>query len=396
MKRHLPRAIALVLAVVILMLSLTACGAQPILTEDYQYTQDELKSMKLAKYSYDDNAPSLYEAFADYFKVGACINPWTISNTSSDDFKSIMKQFNTFVLENASKPDAMHPSENTYNFTNVDAYVEFGEKYDVTLRGHTLIWHSQVPDWFFYASGVSGEPATAEQLMQRIDEHVTTIVSRYAGKIDTWDVVNEVINDGGGLRYSKWLEIIGDYDGDGDKYDYIEQAFISARAADPDARLIINDYNMEWSEQKTISMYLAVKKMLEDGVPIDGIGLQMHISYDTNIDTLRSNLEKLARLREINPDFILEVTELDMNCNGWNGDPDDKEFIEKYNQTYKDLFALLMEYSEMGLIDSVVFWGINDGNSWLNSSEKDNYPFLIARDNELKSAYWDVISLALK
>ncbi len=392
MKKQLLKAFALVLSVMIL---LTACSAEPILTEDYQYTKGELKSMKLAEYSYDDNAPSLYKAFEDYFRVGAAINPWLYNDESSNDFKSIMKQFNTFVLENASKPDAMRPNESTYNFTEVDKFVEFGEKYDVTLRGHTLIWHSQCPDWFFYASGNSGEPATAEQLMKRIEEHVTTIVTHYKGKIDTWDVVNEVINDGGGLRFSKWLEIVGDYDGDGDKYDYIEQAFISARAADPDARLIINDYNMEWSEQKTISMYLAVKKMLEDGVPIDGVGLQMHIGYDTNIDTLRSNLEKLAKLREINPDFILEVTELDMNCNGWDGDPNDKEFIEKYNQTYRDLFALLMEYSEMGLLDSVVFWGINDGNSWLNG-DMDNYPFLIARENRLKTAYWDVISLVLK
>lgn len=395
MKRHLLRSLALVIAIVASMLSLTACTAEPILTEDYQYTKDEFKSMQLAKYSYDDNAPSLYKAFEDYFKVGAAINPWTFSDKSTNDFKSITKQFNTFVLENASKPDAMHPSEDRYNFTEVDKFVEFGEEYGYTLRGHTLIWHSQVPDWFFYASGNSGEPATAEQLMKRIDEHVTTIVTHYKGKIDTWDVVNEVINDGGGLRFSDWLKIVGDYDGDGDKYDYIEQAFISARAADPDARLIINDYNMEWSEQKTISMYLAVRKMLEDGVPIDGVGLQMHIGYDTNIDTLRSNLEKLAKLRELNPDFVLEVTELDMNCNGWDGDPNDKEFIEKFNQTYRDLFALLMEYSEMGLIDSVVFWGINDGNSWLNG-DFDNYPFLIARENEIKSAYWDVISLVLE
>ncbi len=392
MKNRILKVFALLSAVTLLF---TACAAEPILSENYTYAKKELGSMKLAEYVYDDNAPSLCDAYADYFNVGACINPWNLDDTSSDDFKGIMKQFNAFVYENAGKPDAMHPSEKVYNFNDVDKFVEFGEKYDVTLRGHTLIWHSQVADWFFYASGTSGEPATAEQLLKRIDEHVTTIVSRYKGKIDSWDVVNEVINDGGGLRFSDWLKIVGDYDGDGDKYDYIEQAFISARAADPDARLIINDYNMEWSEQKTISMYLAVKKMLEDGVPIDGVGLQMHIGYDTNIDTLRSNLEKLAKLREINPDFILEVTELDMNCNGWDGDPNDKEFIEQFNKTYADLFALLMEYSEMGLLDTVVFWGINDGHSWLNSSERDNYPFLIDRENKFKSAYWDVISLPL-
>lgn len=380
----------------LMLLSLTACSAEPIMTEDYTYSSSELKSMELAEYSYDDNAPSLKDAYADYFKVGACINPWVFENESGDDFKSIVKQFNTFVLENQTKPDHIHPSEDRYNFEATDAFVEFGEKYDLTLRGHTLVWHSQCPDWFFYKSGNSGEKATAEQLMKRIDEHVTTIVTRYKGKIDTWDVVNEVMEDGGGLRVSDWLLIVGDYNGDGDKYDYIEQAFISARKADPDARLIINDYNMEWNETKAITMYTAVKKMLQDGVPIDGIGFQCHIGYNTDINTFRRNMEILSRLREYNPDIVFEITELDMNCKDWEGKYTEREFQEIFNQKYTELFELFMEYSELGLLDSVVFWGMNDANSWLNSSEKENYPFLIGRENDLKDAYFDVIALPLK
>lgn len=410
MKRHL-RILSLLVAVVMMAMSFAACSdeavsdpasepdsgvskAVELYGTDYQYTTDELEEMKKVMFSFMPAAPSLHEAFSDYFYVGGCINSGDITG-KGENFTSMMKQFNTFVLENECKPENLHPDENRYYWDTIDRFMDFGEEYGVRLRGHTLLWHAQVPNWFFFKSGTSGEAASAKQVLDRIDEHVTTIIEHCKGKIDVWDVVNEVFNDDGTLRDSRWLQLVGDYDGDGDKYDYIEQAFISARAADPDARLIINDYNMEWSEQKTISMYLAVKKMLEDGVPIDGVGLQMHIGYDTNIDTLRSNLEKLAKLREINPDFILEVTELDMNCNGWDGDPNDKEFIEQFNKTYADLFALLMEYSEMGLLDTVVFWGINDGHSWLNSSERDNYPFLIDRENKFKSAYWDVISLPL-
>lgn len=368
---------------------------------DYEYKKSELAAMQKAEHTYDEDAPSLYEAFSDYFRVGAAINSWYFSNTKSEDFISMMKQFNIFTLENESKPDAMHPSEDRYNFTNVDKFVAFGEKYGVSLRGHTLIWHSQCPNWFFYKSGTSGTAATAEQLMERIDEHVTTIVSRYAGKIDSWDVVNEVFNDDGTLRDSKWLQIVGDYDGDGDKYDYIEQAFISASKADPEAKLIINDYNLEWSSSKVNGVYNLVKSMLQDGIKVDGVGLQMHIAYNTDINTLRKNLEKLATLREYNPDFTIQITEMDMSCFVWNDnslkvDLTDS-FMKQYNKTYVEAFKLFMEFSERGLIDTVVFWGINDDHSWLNNSPagRVNHPFLIDRDNGFKSTYWEVLSLTL-
>ena len=365
----------------------------------YEYTESELSAMKTATYSYDTAAPSLYEAFADYFNVGTCINSWNLNSTTSSDFRSFMKQFNTFVYENESKPDAMHPSENTYNFSNMDKLVDFGQKYGVNLRGHTLIWHAQCPDWFFYKSGTSGTKATAAKVLERIDTHVTTIVSRYKGKVRSWDVVNEVLNDDGTLRDSNWLQTVGDYDGDGDKYDFIEQAFRSAAAADPDAKLIINDYNLEWSTAKTQGMYDLVKSMLEDGIKVDGIGLQMHIGYDTNISQLRTNMEKLAGLKKYNPNFTLEVTEMDVSCFKWGDDSKTVDlnatFMAQYNKTYTEAFKLFMDLADRGVVDTVVFWGINDGNSWINSDGRVNHPFLIARENKIKSTYWEVLSLVL-
>ncbi len=364
-------------AVVIAALLFTSCGAK-------------------ATYSYEDNAPSLAEAYKDYFRIGSAINTWNLNDPESNEYKMILKQYNTLVLENESKPDALHPSEDTYNFTNFDKFVDFCEENDIVERGHTLLWHSQCPDWFFKDG--NGQ-ASADLLVQRIKDHVTTIVSRYKGRVDTWDVVNEVIADDYGLRRSNWYNIVGDYDGDGDSYDFIETAFIAAREADPDARLIINDYSLESSTNKVITMYNAVKKMLEDGVPIDGVGFQMHIGLGMDLERMEDNFRIIAKLREINPDFIIEVTEMDMNCynedqNG-NSIPLSKEQEEQFNETYVGVFNLLLDLAEEGVLDSAIFWGLHDGTSWLNGHH-ETYPMLFDREMKMKDTFWDIIDLPSK
>lgn len=346
-----------------------------------------------AVFAYDDDAPSLCEAYSDYFRVGCAVNSWDIENPNSEQYKIILKNFNTLVMENESKPENLHPKEDEYYFDKFDEFVDFCEDNDIVVRGHTLIWHSQCPDWFFKDGN---EDASAELILERIKEHVTTIVSRYKGRVSTWDVVNEVIGDDVSLRYSNWSRLVGDYDGDGDKYDFIETAFRAAREADPDARLIINDYSLESSTDKAIRMYNAVKKMLEEGVPIDGVGFQMHIGKDADVEAMRENYRIISRLREIDPDFLIEVTELDVNCYGWGQEEKDvevtKKFLKEFSKTYTDVFEMLMDLSDEGILDSVVFWGLHDGVSWLNGSHK-NYPMLIDRDMKLKEAYFDVIEL---
>ncbi len=375
------RILSAAIAVIMILTVMTACGeAKP-------------------EYAYDDEAPSLCEAYADYFNIGAAINSWDLTDETTDRFKVINKHFNTYVMENETKPDQIHPKEDTYNFDATDKFVEFGEKYGKTLRGHTLVWHSQVPNWFFEDNG---EQASADLLVERMKEHITTVVSRYKGKIDTWDVVNEVLDDSYGLRLSNWLKIIKDYDGDGDRYDFIEIAFRTAHEADPDARLIINDYSLESSTDKAITMYNMVKKMLEEDVPVDGVGLQMHVGIDMDVEKARENIEILAKLKKINPDFVIEITELDMSCYGWGNNDLNIDFksIEKdFNAKYVELFNMLMDLSEDGLLDSVVFWGFNDGNTWLNGfpiEGRTNYPFLIDADLKFKSAFWKVIELPEK
>lgn len=378
----LKKVICLAMTAVMLVLTMTSCGNDPNRPE----------------FAYDETAPSLCEAYADYFKVGAAINSWDLNDENTEKYKIISKHFNTFVMENETKADHMHPSENTYNFAATDKFVEFGEKVGATLRGHCLVWHSQWPGWIFKDGN---EEASADLVVERMKEHITTIVTRYKGKIHTWDVVNEVL-DGGGMRFSDWLKIVGDYDGDGDKYDFIEIAFRTARECDPDARLVINDYSLESDSNKAIKMYNMCKKMMEEGVPVDGVGLQMHVGIDMDVQQARENIEVLAKLKKINPDFVIEVTELDMSCYTWGDDSlslDFKSIEKQFNDKYVELFNMLMDLSEEGLLDTVVFWGFNDGNTWLNGfpvEGRTNYPFLIDADLKFKSAFWEVLKLPEK
>lgn len=396
------------LAFMVLFSTLTACGST---TSDEPSSTGSTSSSvesgtddtavyvdRSAVYAYDDNAPSLYEAFSQWFKVGTAMNTSDLVE-GSEEMEILIKQYNVFTLENESKPDAMHPSEDVYNFEALDKLVEFANEYDKTVRGHVLVWHSQCPDWFFYDD--DGNTVSADVLVERMKEHITTIVSHYQGEVDVWDVVNEVLGDNGGLRDSMWYQIIGDYDGDGDKYDFIEIAFTTAHEADPDARLIINDYSLESSEDKTITMYMMVKNMLEEGIPIDGIGLQMHIDINFDVETCKNNVEILMKLKEIDPDFVIEITELDLSCFSWDDQSTEveltDEFVEKFDSLYSDIFEMLIEFSEAGYLDSVVMWGYNDGSTWLNSypvSGRTNHPLLIDEDYKLKSAYWALIDLA--
>ena len=162
------------------------------------------------------------------------------------------------------------------------------------MRGHALVWHSQMPSWFFKESEDSSKEVSSEGLLERMKEHITTVASRYAGKVYAWDVVNEVMADGiseNGLRRdnenSKWARIIGDLDGDGDDDDYIEAAFRAAREADPNAKLIINEYGAESAGRKQDALYNLIERLLIAGVPVDGVGLQMHISmYNPDVKSI--------------------------------------------------------------------------------------------------------------
>ena len=337
--------------------------------------------------AFSPDAPSLAEAFRGRLRIGAAVNSWNLS-PETDACRAIRKQFNILTLENESKPISIHPEEDRYTFDRFDRFAAFGEETGTRLRGHTLVWHGQCPDWFFR----DGEKdASKELLLSRMEEHIRTTVSRYRGRVAVWDVLNEVLRDDGGLRESKWYRIAGK--------DYIPIAFRAARDADPDARLVINDYNLETSDAKADTMTGLVEELLRDGVPVDAVGLQMHLNLFTDTDALKRNVRKIADLRRLKPDLTLEVTELDLSCYRWGDNAQDVEWTEEteaaFRAKYTELFRFFLELAKEGTLDTVVFWGLHDGVSWLNGFpvRHKNYPLLIGRDFRLKQAFYDIAAL---
>lgn len=402
MKRIISLALALIMA-----LSLVSCGepkvkepefdVSTLTNQELTYSLEELETLAaqdLLMNSYE--APALYKYF-DNMDIGVAFGVGQIQDYNTDPVtQGILKHFNVYVLGNECKPAYIHRGEGQFYWDDVDRFVEFGKINDVTLRGHTLLWHSQVPDWWFKADPNDtrsvrecydqGALATREQLTERITTFITEYVTRYKDDIDVWDLCNEVLN-ADSIRTvrddSYYAEIIGDVDGNGYYDDYVEIAANAARAADEDAILIINDFNMEWQNTKTQAMYDMVERMLRKGVRIDGVGFQSHIGLDCNVELYRQNIEKIAGLsaiyNECFPDhvgnFRVQITELDMNMFvGTNADKSfykwSEEEFEVQAEKYAQLFEMFQDFADQGIIDMVVFWGTDDENSWLNSTPK--------------------------
>ena len=350
---------------------------------------------------YQKDIPSLAATYKDYFPIGTEANPKQLD--SNDVHSGFFKyQYNVLVPGNFMKMDATEPTENNFKFDDADKLIAFSQANNMKLRGHTLVWHSQVPAWFFQDKSDKSKPASRELLMSRMQNHIKNVAGRYTGKIDSWDVVNEVISDKSGLRgdseKSKWKSIIGDVDGDGFDSDYIELAFKYAREADPKAKLIINDYGMEGSTRKRDDMYELVKRLLLKGVPIDGVGLQMHNSiYSPSANQIKECIEKFASLKSIKPNFTVQVTEMDLSI--YNSDSEAKKdvtndvLVQQASQ-YKKIFDVFKEEAVKKNLSMVMLWGGADDDTWLDDFPKKgrtNAPMLFDRNLKAKPAYWAIV-----
>lgn len=321
----------------------------------------------------------------------------TLNNTSQAEL--IRKQYDSITAGNEMKWDVIEPSEGKFNFTNADTIADFAQYSGMKLRGHTLLWHNQVPNWLF--KGPDGQTGTAirDLLIKRLKNHIETEVTHYKGKIYTWDVVNEVLSDkSAGLRgedeNSHWKSIIGDADGDGYDSDFIELAFKYAHEADPNALLAINDYNLESSTTKADAMYDLVKRLKAKGVPIDVIGMQMHISIAyPSVSQVKQAIEKFASLG-----VKVEVTELDMSIYSSPSEQEKKatdSILSDQAQKYKELFDLFKEESQKGNLISVTFWGSADNDTWLDNfpvKGRLDAPLLFDRELQPKPAYWAIVN----
>ena len=346
---------------------------------------------------------TLKDAFKDYFLIGAALNREQIYESDERGANIVKTQFNTISPENILKWEAVHPRADKYDFEVADRYVAFGEKYGMFTIGHTLVWHNQTPDWVF--KDAKGNFVSRDELLKRLREHIYTVVGRYKGKINGWDVVNEALNDDGTLRQTPWLKIIGE--------DFILKAFQFAHEADPNAELYYNDYSLE-NEAKRKGAIALVKRLQAKGIPIKAIGLQDHnnLQYPTiaEKDAAISDFAKLG--------IKVNITELDVSVlpdpQGFSGAEVTLNFEmqEKLNpykkglpdpvqqqlaKRYADLFGVFLKHRRD--IARVTFWNVTDRESWLNNFPvrgRTNYPLLFDRAGQAKLAFDAVIKAVQK
>jgi len=342
----------------------------------------------------------LAAAWRDAFRIGLAVSNQTLERRIPEHLALIEREFNAVTAENAMKWGEIRPDGVNWQWQRADTLVDFATEHDMYVLGHTLVWHSQVPRSIFVDG--DGNALTRSALLARMDEHISTLVGRYRGRVHAWDVVNEAVDEGNGWRRSQWQQIIGD--------DFMEQAFRMAHAEDPAATLIYNDYNMHNPAKRAFLVDL-IRDYLDRDVPISGVGLQGHVGL------AYPDLEEWERSIATYADMGLEVhiSELEVDVlpsasqptaeistrveysdeqNPWpDGLPD--EIQQRLADRYEQLFRILLRYRDS--VQRVTFWGLHDGISWKNNFPvrgRTNYPLLFDRNLARKPAYDRLVTLA--
>lgn len=343
------------------------------------------------------------DAFQNKFYVGIAMDTAQILGSDTKSLEIIGAQFNAITPENYMKAENIHPEKDRYDFAMADKFVEYGLKHNMKIIGHTLIWHSQLPDWFFLDD--EGNQIDKEELIVRMKNHITTIVSRYKGKVDGWDVVNEAIENDGSYRKSKFYEILGE--------DFIKLAFQFAHEADSDAELYYNDFSMN-SKGKREGVVKMIKMLQSEGIGIDGVGMQSHYLLASErpfVNEIEESIEAFAATG-----LKVMITELDItvlpfpNANMGGANIADKAEYEEwlnpytdglpdsiqsqYNQRYIDLFRLFVKHADV--IDRITFWGVTDNQTWKNDwpvPGRTDYPLLFDRNYQPKAVVDSILKI---
>jgi len=344
---------------------------------------------------------SLGAHFKDLFYMGAAINENTILGLDPKSATIVNREFNTITPENSLKWMFIQPKPNQFNFKAADKYVEMGLKNNMYIVGHALVWHAQLADFMQNLDN-------SAETRAHVDNHINTLVSRYKGKIDAWDVVNEAFEEDGSLRASVFYKNMGE--------NYIEEVFRKTEKVDPDVDLIYNDYNL-YKPKKRAAVLEMVKKFKANGTKINGVGVQAH--WDLKSPSLEEIEQIILDVHAAG--VYVSFTELDISVlpNPWemvgaevtqnfskfegdpkmnpysNGLPDDVQ--EKLAKRYHDIFNLFVKHSDK--INRVTFWGVMDKHSWLNDwpiKGRTNYPLLFDRDYQPKVAYARLLGVNTK
>jgi len=333
----------------------------------------------------------LKDAYAGKFLIGAAGD---LRGYSDTELANIKANYDILTPENCMKPQPIHPSENRYSWTTPDTLVEWCLENNVKVWGHTLLWHAQTGRWFF-EPGADGLAVTRELAMERLRNHIMAVVGRYKGRVIGWDVVNEAISDRGtgqteNLRNSSWYPLIGP--------EVLTLAFKWAHEADPNAQLYYNDYGIESgaveNKGKHASSMLLLNRLIAEGAPINGVGIQGHWHLDTNLADVERAISNYKSLG-----LEVSISELDVTATGTNtgafptrGGADatvSDEAFQRQAEVYVKLFDIFKRHSDT--ISRVTFWGISDRRSWRSRQR----PLLFDAQLQPKPAYQAILDVGV-
>jgi endo-1,4-beta-xylanase len=303
--------------------------------------------------------------------VGAAIN--TGAFRQDDAYRALVeREFNIITPENMFKFGPLSRGRDQYFWEDTDALVDWAEEHDMRVHGHVLVWHNQQPAW------LNEDAMTAAEIAATLENHIRTVVGRYQGRIQEWDVVNEAITDNGLMRDTIWRRALGD--------DYIAKAFQWAHEADPDALLYYNDYNADTPGRKADAIYDLVAGLLEAGVPIHGVGLQAHLTHEqVSSASTRRVRQVMDRLDELG--LRVAVTEMDVRIHHPSRSRSD--MLEVQAEIYGNVLTACREAPNC---DTFVAWGVSDQYSWIPGfTGNDDWPLLYDADLNPKPAYFAVV-----
>jgi endo-1,4-beta-xylanase len=325
----------------------------------------------------DDSPPYLKDLAEELdFYIGAAVGYGTGMFPNNQQYVEVLqREFNAVVAENVMKWDTIRSNEHSYNFGPGDDIIDFAEENGMMVRGHTLAWHNQNPWW------LQGKNYTREQAITVLKEYITEVVTHWKGRIKEWDVVNEAIDDNGNRRRNSiWQQWIGD--------DWIEIAFEAAHEADPEAVLFYNDYNLEFlNSPKQNAVYNLVKDLLDNDVPIHGVGFQGHFGLEyggaPSKETIKASIDRFAKLG-----LYVQFTEVDVRID----EPVTTSKLQQQAESYRNIFRAALEHEAC---NAVVVWGIHDGHTWVDTTfPGTTEPLLFDKDFKRKPAY-DAVRKAL-
>jgi len=279
-------------------------------------------------------------AQAKGLRIGAAVSAGPLRDDPA--YRDIIaREFNVLTCENAMKFGPLRPSRDTFAFEEADAIVAFAEKHGMAVRGHTLVWHKQLPPW------LAEECRSGDAAVDVVRGHIHTVVDHYKGKVFAWDVVNEAVDSSGKWRDTVFLRAFGP--------DYVKMAFHWAHEADPEAKLLYNDFSADGLNRKSNAIHRLLEDLVQQGVPVHGVGLQMHVTQRDPPDRHRvaANIRRFADLG-----LEVHITEMDVRLE----EPVSEADLEDQARIYRGILEVCVEAEHC---DVFVVWGVTDRYSWL-------------------------------